>query len=594
MLRVIARLATVVMELHHTFPSKGLLRVLLIVLLLAAGTVGAAVRVEISGVEDALRDNVLALLTLQRERAKEGLSERQIRRYFQRGRDEIRAALEPFGYYDVRVESDLRVQREQWVAEYRIHPGEPVRFTRIDVQLSGAGEQNPELRKALAAVDLKPGEPARHARYEGVKSRLQRLALEQGFLDAVFSESVLRIDPRARSAEVTLHLDTGPQYRFGAISFGYAGLNEDLLQRYLPFQPGDPYSNRRLLDLQRALEDSNYFERVDVQPQREQAEDHRVPVHVEFEPRKRHEYRAGVGFGTDTGARALLGWEHRRINRRGHRMDAEIRVSEIYSSLASRYSIPLADPRNDRLEFTAAVLDEQSDTVDSSLYKVGVGRSVARGRWREALTLNYQREDFQLGLTDETTTLLIPGISYAHVQADNRLVARRGHSLQVDLRGGAEPLLSDINFAQTEVKAKLIRSVGSNGRWIARAEGGTTWTDAFERLPATLRYFAGGDQSVRGYDFEALGPRDASGQVIGGKHLVFGSLEYEHRVRGNWGVALFVDTGNAFNSTHEGLETGAGVGLRWESPIGMVRVDLASAISRDNALRLHFTLGPDL
>src|SRR5690606_18920970 len=153
---------------------------------------------------------------------------------------------------------------------------------------------------------------------------------------------------------------------------------------------------------------------------RDQAQDRRVPVQVGLEPRKRHEYRAGVGFGTDTGARALLGWEHRRINRRGHRMDAEIRVSEIYQSLSSRYSIPLADPRSDRLEFTAAVLDEQSDTVDSSLYKLGVGRSVARGRWREALTLNYQREDFQVGLTDETTALLIPGISYLLVRADNR------------------------------------------------------------------------------------------------------------------------------------------------------------------------------
>ncbi|MFP5506345.1 MAG: autotransporter assembly complex protein TamA, partial [Gammaproteobacteria bacterium] len=125
-------------------------------------------------------------------------------------------------------------------------------------------------------------------------------------------------------------------------------------------------------------------------------------------------------------------------------------------------------------------------------------------------------------------------------------------------------------------------------------EGATTWIDGFRELPASLRFFAGGDQSVRGYDFQELGPRDASGQVIGGKHLVFGSLEYEHRVHGNWGVAAFVDTGNAFNSTHEGLETGAGIGLRWRSPIGMVRLDLAAAVSQDNALRLHFTLGPDL
>jgi translocation and assembly module TamA len=199
-----------------------------------------------------------------------------------------------------------------------------------------------------------------------------------------------------------------------------------------------------------------------------------------------------------------------------------------------------------------------------------------------------------LGLTDDTTALLIPAASYAHVRADNRLLTRRGYSLQFDLRGAVEQLLSDMSFTQAGLKAKLIQPVFRRDRLIARAQAGSTWTDSFDELPATLRYFAGGDQSVRGYGFEELGPRDASGEVIGGKHLLFGSLEYEHRVRGDWGVAVFYDTGNAFNSVHDGLESGAGIGLRWRSPVGMVRVDLASAISADNGLRLHFTLGPDL
>jgi translocation and assembly module TamA len=232
--------------------------------------------------------------------------------------------------------------------------------------------------------------------------------------------------------------------------------------------------------------------------------------------------------------------------------------------------------------------------VETSLRKVGVARTHLRGGWREVLSLNYQREDFQLGLTDETTGLLIPGASYAYVRTDNRVVTRHGYALQFDLRGAADRMLSDINFTQAGIKAKWIQAVSKQARVTVRTQGGTTWTDDFDKLPATLRYFAGGDQSVRGYDFEELGPRDASGEVIGGKHLVFGSLEYEQRIHGNWGVAVFFDTGNAFNSVSEGLESGAGIGLRWRSPIGMVRVDLASAISEDNSLRLHFTLGPDL
>lgn len=579
-------------------PSLSWIRILtnavLCVGLLAASAAWAELRVVVRGLDDELRANVLALLTVQRERAAEGLSEGHVRRYFERGPREIREALEPFGYYSAQIDSELRRAGDDWIAEFRVQPGAPVRFTAPDVRITGAGEADPELRKAVAALDIRPGEPARHSRYESARSRLQNLAFERGYLDASYTRRELRIDTARLSAEAILHLETGPQFRFGEIEFTYAGLNEDLVRRYLHFQTGDPYSSRSLLELQRALEDSDYFARVDVVPERDRAQDHAVPVRVELEPRKRHKYTAGLGFGTDTGARGLIGWEHRRINRYGHRMNAEIRVSEIRSALTSNYSLPLANPRSDRLDFSAAVQDESTDTVDSNLYKLAAGRTVARGSWRETLSLAYQREDYEVGLTRETTTLLIPGISYAQVRADNRLIAARGHSLQFDLRGAAEPLLSDTSFVQAGVKAKLIRSLGANGRVIARAEGATTWIDGFRELPASLRYFAGGDQSVRGYDYQELGPRDASGEVIGGKHLVFGSLEYEHRVHGNWGVAAFVDTGNAFNSTHEGLETGAGIGLRWRSPIGMVRLDLAAAVSQDNALRLHFTLGPDL
>lgn len=577
-------------------PTSLILSTLLLaaVALSVSPAVLAGLRVEVAGVDDALRENVLALLTVQREREAKDLSEGHVRRYYQRGPKEIRQALEPFGYYQVEIDSDLQKEADGWRVRYRISLGEPVRFTVIDVRISGAGEQDTELRKALGALELKLGEPAWHSLYEAAKKKLQKLAIERGYLDAVYTQHVLRIDPPLHSAQVILHLDTGSLYSFGAVSFSYSGLNDELLQRYVTFKSGDPYSSRRLLDLQRALEDSGYFDKVDVQSQREQAQDYQVPVQVALEPRKRHQYTAGLGFGTDTGARGLLGWEHRRINKAGHRMKTEIRVSEIIQSLTATYSMPLTNPRSDRLEFTAATLDEQSDAVDSSLYKFGVGRTVARGGWREALTLSYQREAYQVGLTDETTSLLMPGISYSRVWAENRLITKHGHSLQFDLRGAAEPLLSDTSFTQAAVKAKLIRSVGRNGRWLARAEGGTSWTDDFEALPASLRYFAGGDQSVRGYDFEELGPRDASGKVIGGKHLIFGSLEYEHRIVGNWGVAVFADTGNAFNSVHDGLETGMGIGLRWQSPIGMVRVDIASAVSQDNGLRLHFTLGPDL
>lgn len=574
-------------------PALWVLGLMLCVSVTAAAA-APSLRVEVEGLEGELRDNVLALLTVQREHTAEGLSEARIRRYFQRGPDEIREALAPFGYYSPHIDSALEPTREGWLARFRVTPGEPVRFNRIDVRLTGAGSDTPELVEAIARLGLRPGEPARDAVYEQAKGELQRLALDQGYLEAVYRRHELRVDVAAGTADVHLELDTGPRFHFGAVEFEYAGLDPGLVRRYLPFQPGDPYSNRRLLELQRALEDSDYFARVEVLPQRAQAQDDVVPVKVELEPRKRHKYTAGLGYGTDTGARGLLGWEHRRINRYGHRLKADLRLSEIRQDLTANYSLPLADPRTDRLDFTAAMSQEKTDVIDSSQQKIGVARGVARGSWREVVSLSYEREDYQVGLTDETTRLLVPGIGYSQVRADNRLIPSHGRRLQYDLRGAAQPLLSDASFVQGEVKAKWVVSRGEHSRWLLRAEAGSTWTEDFELLPASRRYFAGGDQSVRGYGYQKLGPRDASGEVIGGRHFVFGSIEYERRVVGNWGVALFVDSGNAFNDFGTNLETGAGIGLRWASPIGMVRFDLASAVSKDRSLRLHFTLGPDL
>jgi translocation and assembly module TamA len=144
------------------------------------------------------------------------------------------------------------------------------------------------------------------------------------------------------------------------------------------------------------------------------------------------------------------------------------------------------------------------------------------------------------------------------------------------------------------IAGKGIRSVGP-GRLMFRFDAGTTMTNDLDSLPTSIRYFAGGDQTVRGYRYESLGPENEAGDVIGGKHKLSVGLEYDFPIMDNWKLAVFTDTGNAFNDFADyELKTGAGIGVRWLSPIGPIRVDLASALDNDNKLRLHITMGPDL
>jgi len=167
--------------------------------------------------------------------------------------------------------------------------------------------------------------------------------------------------------------------------------------------------------------------------------------------------------------------------------------------------------------------------------------------------------------------------------------------LQLRLRGGVESLLSDTTFIQPLVSAKWIYSFSGKSRIITRGSLGTTIVDDFSKLPTTLRFFTGGDSTVRGYQFSIIGPQDAQSQVVGGKNLTEISLEYEFPIKEKWSIAAFIDAGDAFDDTPD-YKAGVGLGLHWKSPIGPVRIDFGHALEQPigTNLRLHLTIGPDL
>ena len=399
----------------------------------------------------------------------------------------------------------------------------------------------------------------------------------------------------AYQADISLHFDTGPRYYFGELLFQQDLLDTDLLQNFSPFAAGDPYSNEALVDLQRALSDSDYFSEVEVHPLRDQTREHNIPIEVQLTPRKRHKYTFGIGYGTDTGARGMLGWEVPIVNSYGHRFDSELRISEIGDSAKLRYRIPIRNPRTDQLIYSLGRTREVTDSNTSLIYSTSAGMIYARGQWRENVALTYQQEHYKIAGVSDSSILLMPSAGWNRVWAKSRLQPRRGVSLGIELRASSRQLVSSIDFLQARTRIKTIMPLGPEGRLLLRGDAGTTLAAPLETLPASVRFFAGGSQSVRGYAYQSIGPVNVDGEVIGGKHLVVGSIEYQHNIRGNFNGALFYDVGNAIDDISDPLMHGAGFGLRWNSPIGPVRVDLASALSLDgNPWRIHINIGPDL
>lgn len=554
--------------------------------------------VQIQGLEGELLENARALLDIHALSRRGPFSAARIRRLHARAPEQIRQALQPFGYYRAQVRGELIEGEADWVARYEVEPGPPATLSAVNVSVTGAGEHDERFRELLVALPLRVGDVLVHARYEQAKEALLRLAGERGYLDARLTRHELRVDPAANRAQAVLELDTGPRYRFGPVDFRQLGpepgFREDFLRRFVQFAAGDDYSPAALLRLQSALSDSGYFQRVEVRPLRGQAAEARVPVEVELEPRKPRQWRFGLGYGTDTGPRAKI-THARRLGRWGHTLGGEALISSNLTSLGGAYQIPLGDPTTEQLAFSGRFSEERTDSRSSRITGASAAVTGLRGDWREVLSLNLEREDYLVGGEDQISRLLYPAVSWTRIRADERVRPSRGDRLRLELRGALQGVLSDASYAQLRAGGKWVRALGEANRLLLRGELGLTWIDDFDVLPASQRFYAGGDTSVRGYGHESLGPENEAGEVVGGENLVVGSAELERTLFGNWSVAAFYDAGNAFNDWDPSLRRGAGVGLRWNSPVGPVRLDFAWALDDpDDDFRVHIVIGPDL
>jgi len=554
------------------------------------------VTIEIRGIEETLEQNVRLFLSIEQQKNHPLITAGRLQRLHKKAPQEISAALQPFGFYRPKVDASLvKLDSGEWQAIYNIEPGPPLLIGEYDFFISTEMGQDPGFVELLDANTLKTGQLFNHLEYEKFKTDLAKLASERGYMDARFTEHRIEIDLDQYTARIYLSYQGGVRYQFGEVEMQQNVLNDTLLQRFIPFKRGDPYSLDKLIELQRVLNDTDYFQIADVSTGQALPDSHEVPIKVSLTPRKKHRFETGLGYGTDTGARARFGWSIPRLNKRGHRFNTEIEVSEIGYNTEANYRVPVLNPRTDQIVYTAGKSRQTFEDTDSTVSNLGVSLAHSRGKWREKLALNYQQENFESGVDQGDSALLIPGISWSRTWGNNFINVFDGLRFDLSLRGARESLASDIDFAQLQGSLKFITSFNPYNRIITRGGLGTTETSDFDQLPSSLRFFSGGAQTVRGYRYQSLGPTDDNGDVVGGRHLMHGSIEFEHYFNERWGTAIFFDAGNAIDNFSDPLKRGAGFGLRWKSPIGPVRIDLASAVSEDGKpWRIHINIGPDL
>lgn len=550
-----------------------------------------AMEVEVEGVPAQIVDRVRNSIDLGPKAEK--IDRPDAERRLALGRQQLEKAMSSFGYYRARVRGQLVGQPSKWKAVYRVTPGKAMTYGAVTIEITGPAGSEPSLKRYLSTKPLAAGDRVDQGRYESVKEELLRRTQALGYLDAHLSVHRVEVNLDTYSADARLVVDSGPLFRFGKIRLIQHILDDRFLRGYVTIKYGDRYSDRRLLELQQDLKNSDYFDKVRVDPRlKEAGPDGYVPIDVHLTPGKPSHYQAGLGFGTDTGVRGSLSWEERRLNRHGHRLGSSLQLSQIGGSAGAHYTIPFGDPRNDQYQLFANYVRNNPDTSNSTVDAVGIRRSTALGDMRLTLSFAYHREDFTVAGQSGLTNLFIPAAELSQVKADNRLFTRNGFKWKFSLEGSAG-LISDFAFIQPHVSGKLIHSFGDL-RLILRGEAAAT-AAKLQDLPASLRFFAGGDQSVRGFGYETLGPLNAQGQVTGGRRLLVGSVEADYGITDKWRVAAFFDAGNAFDTFNEPLRKSVGIGIRRITPIGPIRIDLAHPlVGGTSSIRLHVTFGPDL
>jgi len=550
--------------------------------------------VEITGLDPAQTANVRAHLDLDEEAC--DASEWRVQQEYDASPEKIRTALEAVGYYEPRIDQSLDRTPQCWHAKFAIRVGPPTLLRKIDIELIGEAAKDSAFVTAREQSPVKASAVLNHGDYEALKRRWLDLAAERGYAEAKFTENRIDVYPEQRVADIVLHFDSGKRYHFGEISFQQDVLSAELIHSYMKIRRGDPYDGRDLNTLYTALANSGYFRNIEVRPQAANPDTGEIPVDIVLAGAKRRNITYGVGYSTDTGPRFRFSRNNRRVNEEGHQFGITAQVSPVVSELTANYRMPINDPRTDWLAFDAGVKTEHTETADSDSLQIGARRLTRQEHdWFRATILTFLIEDFTVGAESGRAQLLMPGVDWTRLHTDNTIRANRGSKLELEARGAADAIFSDSSFVQVILHGKWVWSPSEQSRILFRSELGAMYDSDFAKLPPSVRFFAGGDNSIRGYDYNTLGPTDSSGQVIGGSRLAVASLEFERKILPQWSMAVFVDSGNAFDRSAFSAKTGAGIGARWLSPLGPIRVDVAHPFEDPtNSWRLHITLGPDL
>jgi len=562
----------------------------------------ASVKIEITGLSGARLQNVEAALTLPPGIVRDNVvEERWLERFAGKVPKLVADALEPFGFY--RSETTVKIEKAVGLV-YRVmvsvNPGPQTTVRNLVIKLTGEGSQEKSLLRIIREFPLKQGGPLDHQLYHEGKLDLRLEAINLGYLESAYSTHVIRIGSHQEAADIELVLETGARFYFGETTFvdENESFQEDFLRRFVTYREGEVFSHKELHRSRLSFYAADRFDNVMLVPLMDEAVDNKVPIRVNLITGKRHRLRPGIGYGTNTGARISLSYKNMVSGEHPHVRLFDLTLAEKTQFFEASYTIPQAGSADNNLIGTIGVRQEDIAAYETQMFFAEVEKTYGLGRGKiGSLFLRYLYEDGDVANEGSNIAkLVIPGVRYFQRAYDDPLNPNSGYQFRVELRGSYDFLISNLSIGQVIAAGSFMLPLTRNLTLHPRIEAATTIKDdAFSKVPPSMRFFVGGDNSVRGYKYKSRGPEDDNGDVIGGESLLVGSLELEYALNERWGLALFYDAGSAFDVSEEmDVIQGAGVGVRRYTPIGPIKLDLATKINDGGGVRIHFSVGFDI
>ena len=573
--------------------------------MLLCTNIAQANQLVITGIEDELAENVRIVAgEIPKDDA-------LIDVYLELLPEQTREALAAYGYFEPEIEVKHTVVDEENVVNINVKLGLPVLISSINVEVKGAASTDIAFQDVRSRIPLAKNAVFLSADYEATKNLLLDAAQSRGYFDFKFTTNAVLVSRKNRTAIINLVADSGPRFTFGTVKFDQNTFSNEFLNRWLPFKPDDPYDARQIAELTQNLQSSGYFSTVRVTPQRDIRYGPTVPILVSLSAKDNNQVALGVGYSSDEKLRGKVTWGKPLINRSGHLAEAELQLSAISQAIGFSYRIPR---KNEPLfNYWGAEYGVKRTDVDGtkSLLSTLNFQRVRRfaSHWTESVFIRWERESSTVARVKDTTDLVLPGFRYSRTRSKGYPFLSWGQSSSFQFLYGNRKLLSTIDFYKASLNFKYLKAVSPRNTFIFSLQYGAITTNDFDRVPLSQRYFAGGDRSIRGYRFRSVSPLDLEGTPKGGRYLEAGSVEYNYRFADRWSFAVFTDVGRAFNNFSTSQSYGAGVGIRWQSPVGPFRLDVARPIllnydkdengdgikdEVDDDFRLHLSLGPDL